>query len=212
MALPDPRRFRVFTNPAGPAPAETAIKEPPLNGEVFPETETATRWPRARKPLEAETETPPPWTGVHLDPETEEPWDLPQGKPVTQAERAGGLIRHWLRAAARSEMWGGGEHGLLHEVRNPKPETMAGHWKHVTSIRFLPEGATGWVRILPPLLVVLHLLITAPVKAAAKTARGLGLILIATGDRADWTADRLLRLIPSAAVIAVVLVILAHLI
>jgi hypothetical protein len=205
MALPDPRRFRVFTNPGGTETGEPLV----LEADVYPETETPPLpWPRLEVRADPETEEP----AAAAETATEASWDLPQGEPVTQAERAGGLIRHWIRAAARSEMWGGGPGGLLHEVRNPKPETMGAHWKHVTSIRFLPDGTTGWARVLPPLLVVLHLLITAPVKAAGKTSRGLGLILIGAGDRTDWAADRLLRLIPAAALITVVLVILAHLI
>jgi hypothetical protein len=189
MALPGPRRFRVLTNPAALPETETETPDPaPVRAE---ETETA------QIPVRAETEAAAPW-------------QVPQGQPLTRAEKTGTLIRHWAEAATRSEVWGGGPQGLLQEIRKPEPETMRQHWKHVTSIRFLPEGSTGWVRILPPLLVILHCLITVPVKALGKTSRGIGLILIGAGDRADWAADRLLRLIPAAALTAIVLVILAH--
>jgi hypothetical protein len=187
MALQDPRRFRIVTDPAALPETETATPAPALNPAA--ETETA----QAAVPAETETA-----------------WAVPQGQPLTQAEKTGTLIRHWAEAATRSEVWGGGPQGLLQEIRKPEAETMRQHWRHVTSIRWLPEGSTGWVRILPPLLVLLHCLITVPVKAAGKTTRGIGLILIGAGDRADWAADRLLRLIPAAALAAIMLVILAH--
>jgi len=154
------------TGEAGPevAPATTAAAP----GATTPATDGATTAGQdpAGVPAAADGPAEDSPGGLELE---------PYGRPMTAAERAGRLGRHWL-AMARAEAVRPG--GLAHAIWHGKPESLAELHRYTTSRAWVPEGHEG--AIVPAAGALYG-------HTIAKGGAALGLLI-------TWVTARMLRL------------------
>jgi hypothetical protein len=111
---------------------------------------------------------------------------------------ADGVVEQAARAASGTAL-GGGRGGLLAELRDPHPEGFREHWAHITTHPALPDDRLGAVAF-----SLGHAALTMPAKALGKLLRLLGWLLMHTGTRLDWAADRAARLLAVIVIAALI--------
>lgn len=122
------------------------------------------------------------------------------------AERDGGLAAVITRLSALSKgspLLGGS--ALAAELADPRPDTLGGHWRHVTRHPARPEGTWAGAGF-----VAGHLAVTGPLKLSGKAMTVTGNVLTWTGTRADRAGDHFASaviFIVLATAIAVIIVI-----
>jgi len=131
-------------------------------------------------------------------------WDeAPDGH---EAERDGGLaaVIARLSALAKGSPLLGGS-ALAAELADPRPDTLKGHWGHVTRHPARPEGAWAAAGFTAG-----HLAVTGPLKLSGKAMTVTGNVLTWTGTRADRAGDHfasaVVFIVLSAALIAIVVI------
>lgn len=131
-------------------------------------------------------------------------WDEAPEEPGP--DRDGGLAAALARLAALakgSPLLGGS--ALAAEVADPRPDTLKGHWHHVTRHKDLPQGR-GWAVV----FVAGHLAVTGPLKLTGKAMAATGNVLTFTGTRADRAGDHfasaVIFIVLAAALAAIVVI------
>lgn len=122
------------------------------------------------------------------------------------AERDGGLAAVIARLSALSKgspLLGGS--ALAAELADPRPDTLKGHWRHVTRHPARPEGAWAAAGFTAG-----HLAVTGPLKLSGKAMTVTGNVLTWTGTRADRAGDHfasaVIFIVLAAALIAIVVI------
>jgi hypothetical protein len=122
------------------------------------------------------------------------------------AEQDGGLAAAIARLSALSKgspLLGGS--ALAAELADPRPDTLRGHWRHVTRHPARPGGAWAGAGF-----VVGHLAATGPLKLSGKVMATTGNVLTWTGTRADRAGDHftsaVIFIVLAAALIAIIVI------
>lgn len=131
-------------------------------------------------------------------------WDEAPDGP--EADRDGGLAAVIARLSALSKgspLLGGS--ALAAELADPRPDTLAGHWRHVTRHPARPEGTRAGAGF-----VAGHLAVTGPLKLTGKAMTATGNVLTWTGTRADRAGDHfasaVIFIVLAAALVAIIVI------
>lgn len=123
-----------------------------------------------------------------------------------RAERDGGLAAVIARLSALSKgspLLGGS--ALAAELADPRPDTLKGHWRHVTRHPARPAGTWAGAGFTAG-----HLTVTGPLKLTGKAMTVTGHVLTWTGTRADRAGDHftsaVIFIVLAAALIAIIVI------
>jgi hypothetical protein len=129
---------------------------------------------------------------------------LPAGRRETAPAVPGpepGRRKDAVTAAYRTLLDDG--HGLLAELRGPRPETLRQHRDHITGHKYRPEGKWAGIAFMAGYGAV-----TFPVKIIGNAMCDTGRALEYAGMRIRWAGDRFIRIGTAIAFLLIVVIVI----